>query len=86
MQEQVTPITFGMMNTGLGKPKPQMIKILLDSGSTGTLISEKLVKGLRVRNDSQTTWNTAAGSFTTGGRVQVEWALPEFHAEQRIKW
>ena len=75
------------MNTSLGKDKPKMIKILLDSGSTGTLIDENLVKGkLKIKKDTPTTWNTAAGSFRTNGKVVVEWSLPEFHVRCRIKW
>ena len=62
-------ITFSCINASLGKPKLDMIKILIDSGSTGTSINSNLVINLHTRNDVKTTWHTAAGNFKTGGRV-----------------
>ena len=81
-----TPITFGLINAGLGKEKIRKIKILLDSGSSGTLIKRGLTRNLRVKHDTKTTWHIASGGLTAGGRVSVEFALPEFHPERRIKW
>ena len=37
-------MVFDLLRTSLGKPKAKVIKILLDSGSSGTLAAEKYVK------------------------------------------
>ena len=37
------PVTFGGLNLSRGKPHPKNIKILLDSGSSSTLMCKKLV-------------------------------------------
>ena len=65
LREELSPILFGAMNFRLGKEKIQNIKILLDSGSSGTLIDANLTKNLRVKKEPGTKWNTASGSFTT---------------------
>ena len=45
----LAPITFGRLQTTLGKPKTTGIKILLDSGSTQTHIKKECVKKLRLK-------------------------------------
>ena len=81
----LSPITFGVMNTRLGKPKTKNIKILLDSGSSGMLVHERLCTKLRTKPTTATEWQTASGSFTTKGKVDVQFALPEFHTERKIQ-
>ena len=74
-----TPITFGEINTRIGKDKQkQKIKILLDSGGSGTIVKHDFVKNLRIKYDQQTTWTTTAGNFETKGRCKIELKLPEF--------
>ena len=86
MPEELSPILFGAMNRRLGKEKLQNVKILLDSGSSGTLIDAKLTKHLRIKKESGTKWNTANGSFTTKGKVKVDFSLPEMYEERTIRW
>ena len=50
----LVPITFGRLNLSKGKPQPKNIKILLDSGSSGTIMCENLAKKLRVKKSSTT--------------------------------
>ena len=71
------------MRTTLGKPKTTTIRILLDTGSSGTLVTQKHVEKLRVRKNSETTWHTSAGNFKTFGKSKIEFKLPEFY-EKRI--
>ena len=63
-----TSIAFGKINTWKGKNKhSKMIKILLDSGGSGTIIKHDIVNNLRIRNDSPTIWATTAGNFEMQG-------------------
>ena len=47
--EDLVPITFGRLNLTRGKPKPKNIRVLLDSGSSGTVMYETLAKRLKVK-------------------------------------
>ena len=82
----LSPVTFGSINVRLGKPKQQDIRILLDSGSSATLIKESLCKKLRVKPGTESTWNTASGTFRTKGTTKIELTLPEFYPDRRINW
>ena len=84
--EQLTPIGFGRMRTGLGKPKPKTIKILFDSGASSTLVYKEFVKKLRVRREETTEWQTAIGTFHTSEHTKVQFFLPEFHETRLIEW
>ena len=74
------------MRTTEGAPKPKNIHILLDSGSSGTLIHAKNVKKLRKKPSKSTTWKTAAGKFNTAQKTQVEFILPELHKQWVINY
>ena len=45
----LVPVTFGRLNLSKGKPTPKNIKVLLDSGSSGTIMCENLAKKLRIK-------------------------------------
>ena len=40
--EDLKPIVFVNFNTGLGKAKPVILRALLDSGGSGSLVTEKI--------------------------------------------
>jgi len=62
------------------------ITILLDSGSSETIVSDKLVKNLpSKKTKAACQWNTAAGSITTNRKVELQFSLPEFYATTVIK-
>ena len=82
----LVPVTFGRLNLSKGKPQPKNIKILLDSGSSGTIMCENLAKKLRVKKSSTTKWKTMAGTVSTAGTAKVEFSLPEFHEDTLIEW
>ena len=82
----VAPIVFGRIRTRLGKDKnPKDIRILLDSGGSGTIIKRNTVKDLRVRKEASTKWTTTAGNFATEGRCVVEFTLPELQRQAMIR-
>ena len=80
------PITFGRMRTSLGKPHLKTIRILCDSGTTGTIVEPWLVKKLRVRDTEHTTWNTKSGNLDTNKKCKVQFSLPEFYTDRVIEW
>ena len=80
------PITFGRIQTTLGRPKTQEIRILFDSGSSQTHVKRSFVQKLQLRNESVATWNTAAGPVKTSKRCVVHFSLPEFSPTRTIAW
>ena len=65
-----TPITFGKIKYGLGKPKLKSIRILFDSGaSKSILFTKEDTKKFRLRKDNTTKWATIAGEITTTYRT-----------------
>ena len=80
------PITFGRIQTTLGRPKTQEIRILFDSGSSQTHVKRSFVQKLQLRNESVATWNTAAGPVKTSERCVVHFSLPEFSPTRTIAW
>ena len=82
----LVPVTFGRLNLTKGKPKPTNIRILLDSGSTQTILCKHLAKKLKTRKEPTTKWTTMAGTVKTGESAKVEFSLPEFHPDKLIEW
>ena len=82
----LTPILFGRMRTRHGDPKPRTVKLLVDTGASGSIIHAKHVKNLRQKLDKNTEWGTAAGTFTTNKTCKTEFSLPELHEKRLIQW
>ena len=61
---------------------PTYVKILLDSGASASIISEKHVRNKNYYLDKtkSNTWSTMAGSFATSYETEIQLKLPElFH-------
>ena len=56
--------------------KKQNIKVLLDSGASGTIISSQFTKLLNLQSGKRCKWNTMAGSFTTKHDCLINFNLP----------
>ena len=70
-----------------GKPKPVTLKALLDSGSSGTLVTSKHAKKLKPTSlVSSQVWSTPAGNMKTSKRVSAAFTIPELHDNRLIKW
>ena len=80
------PMVYGQLRRSLGKPKPTEIRILLDTGASSSIVTQTVVKKLRLKNSTPTEWNTAAGTMTTNKKCQVEFKMTEFDVEKVIEW
>ena len=49
ISNHLTPVTIALVKTQLGKSRFKKIRILLDSGSSGSIILEKFVRKLRMQ-------------------------------------
>ncbi len=62
------------------------IRILLDSGSSGSIILEKYVHKLHMKNDHRTVWDTKGGIFRTSKKCKATFILNEFFQNKAIEW
>ena len=77
---------MAVINTRRGKPKHDVMRCLLDSGTTSTLVLKKFVKKLRLKPATKRTWMTRGGKFSTTKTTTAKFRLPELHNEREIEW
>ena len=82
----LTPVMVVLINTWLGKSRFKKIRILLDSGSSGSIILEKFVCKLCMQNDTTTSWITKGGNFQMSKKCKTTFILKEFHENKSIEW
>jgi Reverse transcriptase (RNA-dependent DNA polymerase) len=86
-QIHLSPIVLGQLHTvSSGNSQPQILKILLDTGTSSTIIISKYTRNLVMRNQAPTTWMTKGGLFTTKSKCLVQFSLPEFYETRVIVW
>ena len=81
-----TPVLIGSLFTRKGTDDQRVIKILLDSGTSSTIISGDYCKKLRKSTDSKTKWNTKGGNFTTNYTAKLKFTLPELDNNKIVTW
>ena len=79
------PLTFGMSQAKAGKDQWRPVRILLDSGASGTVVSKAVAQKLHIRKEESTTWTTAAGKFRTAGKARLLLKLPELSPSAAVK-
>ena len=75
------------MGTTLHWKTDKTYKVLLDTGSSSSIISTKVAKyGVNIQKGkgNKVEWNTAAGSFSTTTMKQLVFQLPEFSSKKKI--
>jgi len=72
------PVAVGIINSRLGKVRTRKIRILFDSGSSGSIVVENVVRKLRMTRDATITWDTKGGHFRTSKKCKASFILPEF--------
>ena len=80
------PIVFINLNSSRnGKNKPIMVRALLDSGGSGSLITEEYANKLRCKpSKNKTEWTTPSGTMTTKVRCKPTFSLPELYEAKHI--
>jgi hypothetical protein len=78
------PIAFGILRTSTGK-KRRTIRILLDTGATGSFLTGKHTTKLRVKQTPEGVWKTGNGTITTSKKVKAQFILPELYADRVIE-
>ena len=75
------------MNTRSGRKRFINLQILLESGSSSTIVIGKLTSKLKRKKPPEiTTWETQAGKFTTSQKVNVDFCLTELSATKIVSW
>ena len=86
----VSTVTLGLVQVQAGKKlkqtKTKLARILLDSGSSGSLVSKKLAKRLELTTTKPSTWATKSGTFQTNKMAMVPFCLFELHPDKQITW
>ena len=82
----VAPIVIGEINVCLGKPKAKPLRILIDSGTTSSIILGNFTKKLRTKSTKPAVWRTKAGTFTTTKQCKIKFRLPELFNDRIIEY
>ena len=78
MSNDFVSILAGHLQVKLGTPKGKAVKILLDSGASGSLMRKGLAEKLRIKDTkSETIWTTASGVLNTNRKSKIYLELPE---------
>ena len=75
-----------MLNISLGDPKGKIIKILMDSGGTESIVIYKNVKKLKLKSVPAKDWSTLGGHISTNLKVLVQFAMPELNDQRLVTW
>jgi Retroviral aspartyl protease len=81
-ESDLRPIAFVRFNTRAGKAKPVIVKALLDSGASASLITEKYTK----KRQAPQGWNTPGGELNTNKMVKSQFTMPELQDDKLIEW
>ena len=82
------PIVFVRFNPRMGKAKPIMLKCLMDTGASGSLVAKKYATKLRLKETpgKSTVWTTPGGDLSTTHKCRSSFILPEFFRDRVIEW
>jgi hypothetical protein len=83
--QHFAPITTAVLGTHLGKSSIHKLRVLFNSGSSGSIIVAKFVKNLHIENDTKTEWLTKGGTFHTSGKCMTNFILNECYESKVIE-
>jgi hypothetical protein len=84
--QHFAPIMTAVLGTHLGKSSIHKLRVLFDSGSSGSIIIAKFIKNPHIENDTKTEWLTKGGTFHTSGKCMTNFILNEFYESKVIEW
>ena len=79
-----TPIVFA--NFQVDKKENRLLKVLLDSGASSTIVHSKYTSALPTQKCPVTEWKTPNGTFRTGTKVIARFQLPELNETSTIEY
>jgi 5-hydroxyisourate hydrolase-like protein (transthyretin family) len=77
-------MTTAILGTHLGKSSIHKLRVLFDSGSSGSILVAKFIKNLHTENDTNTEWLTKGGTFHTSGKCEMNFILNEFYKSKSL--
>jgi hypothetical protein len=84
--QHYAPITTALLEMHVGKSSKHKLRVLFDSGSSGSIIIAKFVKKLHIQNDTKTEWLAKGGTFHASGKCKTNFILNEFYESKIIEW
>jgi hypothetical protein len=84
--QHFAPITTAILGMHLGKSSIHKLRVLFDSGSSGSIVVAKFIKNLQIENDTKTEWLTKGGTFHTSSKFTTNFILNEFYESKVIEW
>ena len=89
IETDVSSVLLGLMQVKKGKFKNsrlQSVRVLLDSGSSASLVNDVFVKKLNSSSEPPSHWTTKAGTFKTEKSCLVSICFPELHKDKHVTW
>ena len=86
LQTQKSPEILVEIPAKDGQKSPQVLRALLDSGSTGCIILNEFTQGLSKKVDKTEKWMTKGGTFTTKGKCRVPMVLVDFTRSTTVEY
>ena len=89
IKEELSSTTLGYLWSRQGSRKTKdlkRLKILFDTGCSGTIINRKAVTKLKKKTCTTTKWTTKTGSLKTNRKCKIKFMLPEFHPNRELEW
>ena len=85
VERELVPCVFAHLRSTLGKERRTVLRVLLDSGASSSIIAKSHASKLRTKKSPSVEWTTAAGSFTTNSKVKIDFQLPELSTSADIQ-
>ena len=80
-------VTLGYIQKRKGNFKAkisQRVRVLFDTGSSGTIVHALFVKQLKKTLTKKQIWNTKGGNFITNKKCKIDLTLPAFYPKRVI--
>jgi hypothetical protein len=83
--QHFAPISTVILEMQLGKSRLHKLRVVFDSGSSGSIIVAKFAKKLHIKNDTKTEWLTKGGTCHTSSKCRMNFILNEFYENKVIE-
>ena len=77
---------FTKKNAKRKAKRTRTLKILFDTGCSGTIIRSSKVKDLKQKASNNVEWSTKTGAFNTNTTCNITFVMPQFHKQREVTW